>query len=654
MAFAETLSQTLNDTVDVFIGTGEHSLGFYVTIPTGATITFQGSHDGATFHTIDFRDSTDTLQTTTTTSGIFRGSVHALSVVRFLTSVGGSADGTVVGRRVDAIDPNPVLESIDASTTLVGLATAIYGTEQYSEATTTGFPVAVRKDTLATLVDADTDLTLLQVNASGAQYTDPTSSVSVNTGVRDATTQRVTVATDDLVPANVTQLGSTAISMNTGVRDAGTQRVTIATDDSVPTTSANDVTYGTGVYAEATSAGPPLAVRNDTLATLVDTDNEMTLLQVDASGALYTNPSSSVSVNTGVRDATTQRVTVATDDLVPANVTQLGSTAISMNTGIRDAGTQRVTIATDDSVPVTSANDVTYGTSLYTEASTAGPALAVRTDVQASLANTTNELTLLQCDNVGNLRTLPADYNLEVRKGTVDDGAQYMVALQGNTTVLGTTRVAISPLSTGGDIDQSSIHAAAGTVKVSSSDANDTSAGTGLRTLTLEGLDGSGNTQSETITMNGQTEVTSANTYTAINRLTALTTGGTYSNEGTVYCGNGTVTAGVPADKFQTMRIGMNKSATSQYCVPLGKTAYGIDFCATVQSANKDVEFYLETSSDGQVWITQRTVGIESGASFACEMKAGMAIAAQNFVRVSAVSSGASTAISVEIALILV
>jgi hypothetical protein len=35
------------------------------------------------------------------------------------------------------------------------------------------------------------------------------------------------------------------------------------------------------------------------------------------------------------------------------NITQLGSAAISMGTGVRDAGTQRVTIATNDSVPVT-------------------------------------------------------------------------------------------------------------------------------------------------------------------------------------------------------------------------------------------------------------------------------------------------------------
>lgn len=41
------------------------------------------------------------------------------------------------------------------------------------------------------------------------------------------------------------------------------------------------------------------------------------------------------------------------------NITQLGGIAISMNTGVRDTGTQRVTIATNDAVPVTNAGITT-------------------------------------------------------------------------------------------------------------------------------------------------------------------------------------------------------------------------------------------------------------------------------------------------------
>ena len=53
------------------------------------------------------------------------------------------------------------------------------------------------------------------------------------------------------------------------------------------------VTLGTGTYTEATTKGAVVgAVRNDTLAALAGTDNEVAPLQVDASGALYVNISS--------------------------------------------------------------------------------------------------------------------------------------------------------------------------------------------------------------------------------------------------------------------------------------------------------------------------------------------------------------------------
>ena len=160
--------------------------------------------------------------------------------------------------------------------------------------------------------------------------------IAMGTGVRSAGTQRVTVATDDLVPVsntvlsvvgngaaataqrvtlandstgvlatvtNLAQLGGQAVAMGTGARTAGTQRVTVATDDSIPVTN--------------------------------------TVLSVVGNGAA----------------ATAQRVTLANDSTgvlgTVTNLSQLGGQAVAMGTGVRSAGTLRVTIATDDSVPVT-------------------------------------------------------------------------------------------------------------------------------------------------------------------------------------------------------------------------------------------------------------------------------------------------------------
>ena len=113
------------------------------------------------------------------------------------------------------------------------------------------------------------------------------------------------------------------------------------------------------------------------------------------------------------------------------------------------------------------------------------------------------------------------------------------------------------------------------TMTVSSSDANDTSAGTGARTVLISGLDGSYNEISETITMNGQTPVTTSNSYLRVNRALVLTAGSGEVNAGIIYVGTGTVTAGVPANKYTTINgDGTNQSLQAFWTVPAGYTAY--------------------------------------------------------------------------------
>ena len=113
------------------------------------------------------------------------------------------------------------------------------------------------------------------------------------------------------------------------------------------------------------------------------------------------------------------------------------------------------------------------------------------------------------------------------------------------------------------------------TMTVSSSDVNDTSAGTGARTIQISGLDASYNEISETITMNGQTPVTTSNSYLRVNRGIVLTAGSGGVNAGIIYVGTGTVTSGVPANKYTTINgDGTNQSLQAFWTVPAGYTAY--------------------------------------------------------------------------------
>ncbi len=90
----------------------------------------------------------------------------------------------------------------------------------------------------------------------------------------------------------------------------GALRVNVVTGS----TAGTEYTLGTATYAEATSVGTiAAAVRNDTLATLVNTDNEVGPLQVDASGALW-------SIVSDIHDGAGASVMNTTDNAVQVDV----------------------------------------------------------------------------------------------------------------------------------------------------------------------------------------------------------------------------------------------------------------------------------------------------------------------------------------------
>jgi len=113
------------------------------------------------------------------------------------------------------------------------------------------------------------------------------------------------------------------------------------------------------------------------------------------------------------------------------------------------------------------------------------------------------------------------------------------------------------------------------TMTVSSSNTNDTSAGTGARTVLISGLDGDYNEISETITLNGQTAVTTTNSFLRVNRAIVLTAGSGGANAGIIYVGTGTVTTGVPANVYTTINgDGTNQSLQAFWTVPANYNAY--------------------------------------------------------------------------------
>ncbi len=329
------------------------------------------------------------------------------------------ADGVNIGD-VSATNPFPIdivfvggaTEDMATQTTLAAVASSVAAIDAGQLAA--GHTVVIASGTISLPADAATQTTLATLLTSAKFDTVfGTSAWTLGTGVRDATTQRVTIATNDLVPisvaslplpsgaataANITNVfGSSAWTLGTGVRDATTQRVTIATNDSVPVTGTVTVdagtdtstaalltsakfdtvfgtsawTLGTGVR-DATTQRVTIATNDSVPVTgtvIVDAGTDTSTAALLTSAKFDTVFGTSAwTLGTGVRDATTQRVTIATNDVVPISAASLplpsgaatalnitdvfGSTTWTLGTGTRDAATQRVTIATNDVVPV--------------------------------------------------------------------------------------------------------------------------------------------------------------------------------------------------------------------------------------------------------------------------------------------------------------
>lgn len=109
--------------------------------------------------------------------------------------------------------------------------------------------------------------------------------------------------------------------------------------------------------------------------------------------------------------------------------------------------------------------------------------------------------------------------------------------------------------------------AAAATGSVVSTSTNDAAAGTGARTIRIRGLDTNYAEISETVTLNGTTPVTTANSYIRINDFSTTTAGSGGSNVGTI-------TVSIGGNVQRSIAAGDNISHGSHYTVPAGKTAY--------------------------------------------------------------------------------
>jgi hypothetical protein len=197
---------------------------------------------------------------------------------------------------------------------------------------------------------------------------------------------------------------------------------------------------------------------------------------------------------------------------------------------------------------------------------------------------------------------------------------------------------------------------AATVLKVSSSSANDTSAGTGARTVQLSGLDADYNEINETVTLNGQTAVNTTNEFLRINRMIVRSAGTGGANAGTIYAGTGTVTAGVPANVYASVNegVGSNQSLMALWTVPAGHTAYVLQYNVsngTTSNTPAVCKLILAVRPYGEVFQSKDVKSLTTGMHVEEVFSLPQKIEEKSDIEVRAESSSASVSFDISAAL---
>jgi len=209
-----------------------------------------------------------------------------------------------------------------------------------------------------------------------------------------------------------------------------------------------------------------------------------------------------------------------------------------------------------------------------------------------------------------------------------------------------------------GDVDQTQVSvwplpslitfpAAALRMTVSSTSANDTSNGTGARTVVVQGVDGNYNEVTETVTLTGQTAVTMTASLLRVNYAYVATAGSGNGAAGDIYIGTGTVTAGVPATTYDIIKLDYNVTTTGSYTIPAGYTGYvsqGL-FSAGQPSGSTQVQGRLLTRGVNNIRMTAAITTINNGvANYVFEYP--LAIPEKTTVEATAIASANNNSVS--------
>jgi len=197
---------------------------------------------------------------------------------------------------------------------------------------------------------------------------------------------------------------------------------------------------------------------------------------------------------------------------------------------------------------------------------------------------------------------------------------------------------------------------AATVMKVSSGSTNDTAAGTGARTILVQGLDADYNEAEEIVTLNGQTAVNTTTSFLRVTRAYVLTAGSGGTAAGNIYVGVGTVTTGVPATIYAQITLGENQTLMGLWTVPAGYTGYFDHFnvATGTTNANQYVSIRAIQRNFGGVFRTMIKQTIGSGGIADFIIKYPIEVQEKTDLEMRASSSGSNNLVSADFSVVYI
>lgn len=156
----------------------------------------------------------------------------------------------------------------------------------------------------------------------------------------------------------------------------------------------------------------------------------------------------------------------------------------------------------------------------------------------------------------------------------------------------------------------------ASTVYVSGADAQDSAAGTGARTVTVQGLDANYNAIEETLTVDG---AVSTQSFLRVFRAFVASAGSLQSNKGNVLVSTGASGGGTVLAKIATIGtgtvFGQGQTNLALYTIPAGKTGYLTNWNVGVGNYNDAVtaNLYTRAFGNGLIFRTRDVMDVPGG-----------------------------------------